>query len=277
MKVLCWNMAHRSESWAALALSDADVALLQEACEPPETIRDRIVVDATPWRTDGVAERPWRTAVVGLSHRYGVRHLATKPLAFATADDLAVSRVGTLAVATAFRVDIGAAGAVHLASMYAAWEKPHSSTGSRWIYADASVHRLISDLSSLVGRERGHRIVAAGDLNALYGYGEHGSEYWARRYQSIFDRFAAIGLVFVGPQAPSGRVAHPWPAELPTHSRNVPTYHATHQTPATATRQLDFVFASRNIAEHVQVHAQNEPETWGPSDHCRVEIIVDDV
>jgi hypothetical protein len=35
-----------------------------------------------------------------------------------------------------------------------------------------------------------------------------------------------------------GRQAEPWPDELPTDSRCVPTYHHTRQTPATATRQL---------------------------------------
>jgi endonuclease/exonuclease/phosphatase family metal-dependent hydrolase len=277
MKVLCWNMAHRSESWLDVASSDVDVALLQEACAPPEPLRDRIAVDDVAWRTEGVANRPWRTAVVGLSDRYHLRHLAIKPIACATADDLAVSRVGTLAVAAATRPERDVSEAILLASMYAAWEKPHSGTGSRWIYADASVHRLVSDISALVGRERGNRIVAAGDLNALYGYGDHGSQYWAGRYQSIFDRLDAIGLVFVGPQAPRGRVADPWPSELPASSRNVPTYYASHQTPATATRQLDFVFASRDIADKVEVHARNQAENWGPSDHCRVDLVVHDV
>ena len=59
--------------------------------------------------------------------------------------------------------------------MYGAWEKVHESTSSRWIYADASVHRLISDLSVLIGSQTKHRILVAGDLNILDGYGEAGS------------------------------------------------------------------------------------------------------
>ena len=103
-------------------------------------------------------------------------------------------------------------------------------------------------------------------------HGEKGDAYWARRYQTIFDRFAALGLRFVGPQAPAGRQASPWPTELPEASRNVPTYHSNHQTPATATRQMDFVFASTDIADQVHTRALNEVAEWGPSDHCRVEI-----
>jgi endonuclease/exonuclease/phosphatase family metal-dependent hydrolase len=55
----------------------------------------------------------------------------------------------------------------------------------------------------------------------------------------------------------------------------VPTYHSSHQTPATARRQLDFVFVSCSLAERVRVTAANKPEDWGPSDHCRLEIEVE--
>lgn len=41
-----------------------------------------------------------------------------------------------------------------------------------------------------------------------------------------------------------------------------------------ATRQLDFVFASSSLLPRVHVRAMNEREEWGPSDHCRVLIEV---
>ena len=130
----------------------------------------------------------------------------------------------------------------------------------------------MSDLSALIGRQSGHRILAAGDLNILHGYGEHGSRYWASRYDTVFDRMGALGLPFVGPHAPNGRQADPWPRELPEGSKNVPTYYTSSQTPESATRQLDFVFASRGLADSVRVSALNEPGQWGPSDHCRLTI-----
>jgi hypothetical protein len=37
---------------------------------------------------------------------------------------------------------------------------------------------------------------------------------------------------------------------------------------------LDFVFVSKAISDRVSVRAINEPDEWGPSDHCRVEIEV---
>ena len=106
----------------------------------------------------------------------------------------------------------------------------------------------MSDLSALIGRQHGDRIVAAGDINILHGYGDHGSAYWAKRYESVFTRMKALRLPFVGPQAPNGRQADPWPDELLKHSENVPTYRTNRQTPRTAIRQLDFVFASEGVA-----------------------------
>jgi len=272
MKIIAWNIARRDAAWRALLDADADIALLQEAAAPPPDIAARLDVDPAPWHTAGAGlNRPWRAAVVKLSTRNGVQWIESKPMADASPGQLAVSRPGTLAAAI---VTPAAGTPLIVASMYAPWERPHLTTGSSWIYADGSVHRVISDLSALIGQQAGHRLIAAGDLNILHGYGESGNEYWQARYATVFSRFQALGLTFVGPQAPAGRRADPWPAELPTDSNNVPTYHTRNQTPTTATRQLDFVFASAGLAERVQVSALNEPLQWGPSDHCRVEISI---
>jgi endonuclease/exonuclease/phosphatase family metal-dependent hydrolase len=184
-----------------------------------------------------------------------------------------VSRPGSLAVANIRIRDTGEE--ITVGSIYANWTRPISQTGSKWIFADASAHRLISDLSGLIGQQKGHKIIVAGDFNILYGYGEYRSSYWGKRYNTVFDRMDALGLQFVGPQAPDGgRQAEPWPEELPVGSLNVPTFHSNSQTPATASRQLDFVFASDSIADRVMVKELNGIEEWGPSDHCRILINV---
>jgi exonuclease III len=124
-----------------------------------------------------------------------------------------------------------------------------------------------------VNDARSHRIIAAGDLNILHGYGDYGNSYWAARYATVFDRAEAMGLQFVGPQAPLGRQANPWPAELPEDSLNVPTFHTWGRGAMGATRQLDFVFASYALADRLSVRALNTNlDEWGPSDHCRVAI-----
>lgn len=250
-----------------LIASDADIALLQEAKEPPADVAEKIDIDPTPWRTG--PNRLWRAAIVKLSNRAEVRWLEAKPLTDACAGELGVSRPGTLAAA----IVTPSSGEPFIAvSVYAPWEKPHSITKGDFIYADASVHRLISDLSVFVSKQANHNIILAGDLNVLHGYGEHGSAYWASRYETVFSRMAALGLKFVGPQAPDGRRAEPWPNELPRTSNNVPTYHSKRQTPATCTRQLDFVFATSRMKERLRVRALNGLNQWGPSDHCRIEI-----
>ena len=94
----------------------------------------------------------------------------------------------------------------------------------------------------------------------------------------MFERAEALGLGLglglVGPFAPHGRMADPRPVELPDGARDVPTYHTRTQGPAGTQRQLDFVFASTLIAERIEVRALNCVEEWGPSDHCRVAILV---
>ena len=271
LKITSWNIARRETAWRTIVESDSDIALLQEANEPPPDIAETLNINPGSWQTSGGSDRRWRTAILQLSDRLDIEWLKPKSLIDAKPGEFAVSQPGTLAVAL---VTPSAGKPFTVVSMYALWEHLIGKPDKGWIYADASAHRLISDLSGLVNRQQGQRIVAAGDLNALYGYGEKGNKYWADRYATIFDRMSALGLPFVGPQSPEGRLAEPWPDELPPTSKNVPTYHARHQTPTTATRQLDFVFASRDLTPNISVKALNSPDYWGPSDHCRIETTI---
>ena len=147
-------------------------------------------------------------------------------------------------------------------------------------YSDGSVHRIISDLSAFIGHENPetHRILAAGDLNIAHGYGDGGNPaYWEARYRSVFDRMAAIGLEFMGPQAPNGRQA-----EDAGDARTGGLTQRRHVLPPReepgdgSNNQLDYVFASRGFHESLKVRALNEVEEWGSSDHCRVLISVGD-
>lgn len=132
----------RDEAWRYLLDTDADIALLQEATAPPADVALRLDVDPAPWLIVGAGlNRPWRAAAVNLLDRVGVQWLEPKPVADALPSELAVSRPGTLAAAT---VKPSASDPFVVASMYAPWEKPHTTTGNGWILpADGSVHRLI--------------------------------------------------------------------------------------------------------------------------------------
>lgn len=246
-----------------------DVVLLQEAPAPPAGWPHAVVPDpGDGWATAGWLSGRWsrRTSIVGCSDRIELTPRGTTTVGNLEKVAVPVSRPGTLTAA-----DVHADGeTVTVVSVYGGWER--SADRRRVLYADAAAHRLLSDLSSLITGPANHRLIVAGDLNILHRYGEHGDAYWAGRYASVFDRAEALGLVFVGPQAPHGRQADPRPTELPADSRDVPTYHTPRQEPAGAARQLDFVFASVSIADRVTVTALNEPDVWGPSDHCRIAI-----
>jgi hypothetical protein len=268
LRMISWNVGH-IQPWNHL--DDVDVALLQELREPPSEWLGRMEPAASgSWGTAGHQQRSFRTAVARISDVVGLDARPMGEIATADPTGLAVSRPGSIAAADVTRDGERLLTAV---SMYATWETAQDQST---IYADASAHRIISDLSALVHDAEGHRVVAAGDLNLLYGYGEDGSPYWAGRYRSVFDRMESMGLVYLGPKVRSGvRQAEPWPSELPSDSQNVPTFHSNRQTPATAKRQLDFVFASHSIADRVDVTALNQVDSWGPSDHCQVRIDVD--
>lgn len=274
VKIISWNIAQRAQCWECLADMGADLALLQEAAQPPTEVAERYDVNPEPWFTSGGdSKRPraWRAAVVRLSCRPHVDWIEAKSIDMAGSGEFAVSRLGTLSAA---HVTVPGIDPFVCISMYSPWTRPLAMAGGRWIISDTSAHRIVSDLSAFIGRQRGHRIIAAGDLNILYGYGDDGSAYWSGRYETVFTRFEALGLQFIGPQFPNGRQADPWPDELPRNSKNVPTFHSRRQTPATATRQLDYAFASRGFHKRVSVRAMNEVHEWGPSDHCRLIVKV---
>ena len=265
VNIVSWNMAHKQESWRYLLDMDIDIALLQEACRPPDDVAARLEVDPAPWSPREQNRRvAWRTAIAVLSDRVTVEWLAAEPIGREGGGELAVSSPGTL---TAARVMPRSGKPLVAVSIYAELESPFRNDGS-WIYSDASAHRLVSDLAGLVGRQHGHRIVAAGDLNLMRGYSADGSPYWAARYATVFERMEAMGLPCMGPEFPNGRQTDPWPEALPRDSLNVPTWRLSGRPPALADRQLDYVFASHGIADALPVRALNEPEEWGPSDHC---------
>lgn len=273
IKIVSWNINGRQSLWSSVsALKDelnVDAVLLQEAPRPPLGLPVLVDIE-TPWTTVG-SGKSWRTAVAALSEKVQLKTKTVKSIDQAARGEIRVSRPGTLAVGEITLPETNEV--ITLISMYSVWESPAAETGSSWIYADASAHRLISDISALIGRQSGHKIIAAGDLNILCGYGEGGSQYWAGRYETFFSRMEAIGLKFVGPQAPTGGLqANPRPFELPENSRNVPTFRNNRKLPETAFRQLDFVFASSALRHRINVRALNSKTEWGASDYCRILI-----
>ena len=258
------NQKSDQKTWKEWLLSTrADLALLQEAKRPPgctesdpggKRIGSSEITDE--WKIAGYRRSSGRATVVRLSNR--VRLTWHEWDSFSTTEErrFHASRLGTIALAEVDPQPGLFFDGFLVVSMYAVWENYHQSTdaGCR-IFADASAHRLISDLSVFRYPDQGHRVIAAGDLNVLHGYGESGSDYWASRYDTVFARMRALGLDYAGPWHPNGRQADPWPSELPRNSLNVPTQCRG----GAATRQMDFAFASKEIADSVKVQAMHDP------------------
>ena len=292
--VVSWNVAKRIEPWRQLLQMDADVALLQEAGDPPSDIAGGVDVgpmehwDSHVWNSRWYGDRfpklydRW-PMVVKLSDRVDVEWFRqVSPIGWTESDEIAVSGIGTIAAARVTPRDSSAEPFIAV-SMYGRWIGSHPSVKTAWSfgYADSSVHRIISDLSAFIGHEnpQTHRILAAGDLNIAHGYGDGGDpSYWEARYRSVFERMTTIGLEFTGPQAPNGRQAKTPATGEPADSRNVVTYCLPGKKPeTTSNNQLDYVFASRGFHECITVRAMNSVEEWGASDHCRllIEIAAD--
>ena len=264
VKLVSWNIARRHAAWRCLPGSDADIALLQEAGLPPNNVAARIEVDPVSF-LDENEHRISRSAIAKLSDQARVDWLTPTPLDQPDAGDFVVTHPNTISAAVVTPPEGEPFTVVSFAAEY------ESLYCSGWNVTDASLHRVISDLSLFIGSQRGHRVIAAGDLSVWYGYGDDKSGYWKGRYDTVFDRMAAIGMPLVGPQYPNGRQTDPWPDGLPRDSLNVPTYRHNSGTED----QLDFVFASEGMGDSVNVFALNGLDEWGPSDHCRIEIVVE--
>jgi len=277
IRVVSWNINKKQEPWRVLAAmaerGEADIALLQEAGSPPTEASGLIEYDDQVFWNRNLYDR-W-PLVVRLSDRVQVEWLRQAP-PNSDLDErtIGVSGIGTLAAARVIPID-QPQNAFLAFSMYARWLRAHPSTGKSWIYADGSAHRILSDLSVFIDymNPNEQRILAAGDLNMFFG--ATGKELSVpEREVTVWTRFNALGLEFIGPQSPNGNPAATRQPDVPADSQNVPTYHTIHQTPAKANRQLDYAFASRGFHNTVSVRALNKPNEWGPSDHCRLMIEV---
>ena len=140
--------------------------------------------------------------VVKLSDRVEVEWFKqVSPISEPAEDEIAVSGIGTIAAARVIPKD---APPFIVVSMYARWTSPHPSTNrTGWIYSDSSAHRIISDLSAFIAStDPGtHRVLAAGDLNMIYGAKDDNRLALPARDRTVTDRMAALGMEFLGLQS----------------------------------------------------------------------------
>ena len=266
VRVVSWNVNTRRQTLQELVKMGADVALLQEVTvngwKQLAGVGNGVAVTPyepwLPWTQETYTRWP---LVVQLSDRVEVEWFKYRlPVYWPKVDEFPVSGIGTIAVARV--TPVSGQEPFIAASMYARWRPPHLSVGDQlWTHADASAHRIISDLSVFISHNRKnatHRILAAGDLNMAF----FGNFRYDVRMQTVMNRMNALGLEYLGPRNANGE--------------NVPTYRTPRQDPASATRQFDHVFASQGFHDSIYVRAMNGTDEWGPSDHCRISIEVSD-
>lgn len=284
IRIVCWNMNRDRKSWRCLAEMKrngrADVALLQECCSLPGELSDQFEIEPDDlfWCKP---PRGYLARIVPLSDRVKVEWFRQiGPNSDPREKEISVSRTGNLAVAKITSVD-GSIIPFLAVSMYAEWMEPQPDTktmwqkGSQsWMASDVSAHRILSDMSAFINHRKPfkHRVLAAGDLNMFHG--AIGNDLSVPdREDTVWKRFDALGLEFLGPQYPNGRQATTSP-DVPENTQNVATYYSPGQSPENADRQFDYVFASRGFYERIKTKALNEVDEWGPSDHCRIMIKV---
>ena len=287
IRVVSWNIFKKWPPWHVLVemerRGEADVALLQEAGNPPPDLAQPLRYGTDEfWRHEQHEGSPiydrW-CLVVQLSDRVEVEWFrAVPPISELGAHDIAISGIGTIAAARVRPRGRPADDGFVAVSMYARYIKPHSSTGTPWRVGapDVSAHRILSDISAFIGHEdpSRHRILAAGDLNMIYGATGH-TLALPERERTFGDRVAALGLEFLGPQAPNGWQPEAPQPDVPQDTKNVPTWVRIGRSREKANRQFDYAIASRGFHKRVTVRALNRPDEWGPSDHCRLMIEVD--
>ena len=242
-------------------MADVDVALLQEASRVPEDLRHTVDVDRSLWPERHVDALGYPSVVARLSDRVAVKFIATGPMGDHFSQDFYTSEWGTLGAAIVNPIDGDESYIlVSMAAAYNAFTQESGSPSRRECIG--SVHRLISDLSRLVGRQS--RVIAAGDWAIHPGWSTYPTSVWNERealhFRTAFDRMQALGFRQL---VPDGRRSD---------RGDVVTFSTMGSTPAQAWTQADYVFATENIADRVSVHALNHPDDWGPSDHCRLVI-----
>ena len=193
IQIVSWNIAKRKKPWHVLEQmaneGKVDVALLQEAGNPPTISLDCFQYDNQAWDKEFYDRWP---LVVKLSDRVDIEWFQLVPPLgrYHKKGTVGASDGGTIAVAKVTPRNHSQESFI-VASMYARWLMPHLGTYTRWQVgeADSSAHRIISDLSAFIGHEdpSTHRIVAAGDLNMIWDKAMVGRE------RTVWMRMEALG------------------------------------------------------------------------------------
>lgn len=240
IKVVSWNMAHRSAAWDCLLGSvRPDIALLQE-CLPPNDA-NLFEKEAFLWKE---AKAGWGTGVLSLNGK--ISEIKLEPN----------THPGGL---VGGRVEIGGT-KMTVFSMYGLLER---GSGSKAAYSTTTVHRMLSDLPYLLNGEGDYKgmndkVLIGGDINISIQCDEK----WGKRdrytnaHRICFERFEDFGLV----NCFSGKDGY-----TRTHR------HAGSSEPW----QNDYLFYSKKISRNVICAVLENDEIVRCSDHNPVVLEIE--
>ena len=239
-----------------IPLLGADVVLMQEASKAhlPANPSYRVSSSAADnWLiTNGGNAAATAIAVFNPDLKYRV--IPIVPLGSAVEGTLESSHLGQF---TAIQIPFHGR-TLTLVSLYAIW---------RGEFADATLHRAISDLTPLITRE--NEVLVVGDMNIFRGYTLGGGEATLKRYNAVFERFASLGLDVLGPYETGPLAGCPCKSD---DCRHVRTYrHLNHED--SHPLQLDFAFGTKGVANAmISCRVMDDERWWAASDHAPIEV-----
>jgi endonuclease/exonuclease/phosphatase family metal-dependent hydrolase len=271
LRLLSWNVAQRTAGWDHVVElcreHGVDVAMLQEARRPPADLNGLATwpapEDKAAWHTwdrpDSVGRR-WCAALAWFDWtRFEVDPEARVRLVDAKWDEPTISHPGQFAVG---HLRTGPTDSLTLVSLYGIWDsQPEKRTQ---IFAEATLHRAVSDLTPLL--RSGRPVVIAGDLNLVRDY--EGAQAWQAQSDTVFDRLEAYGVEVVGPHRPSDVTLTNCPCRRPHTCRHV----NTRPTPSGVPTQIDWVLSNLDPTRF-EMHAL--PVDASASDHAPILIDVE--
>jgi endonuclease/exonuclease/phosphatase family metal-dependent hydrolase len=233
----------RAAAWELLASLDLEVALVQEAVPPPHT--------HAVYRAGGIGgRRQWGSAVVSFDGELREIDRIKSPHGGGQELDLVQTFPGSVAIGQP-----AGAEPVVFVSAYGVMEGG---------YAVTTMHRVLSDLTPLLDKEIGKRLIIGGDFNCSTQLGGHDRA----RHRNLFDRFATLGLVDLLAQTTDSRAPLEGCPCSDDPCRHVQTLrHARSRTPW----HNDYLFATPPLAERLRdCQPLAGPNQWALSDHCPV-------
>lgn len=235
---------------------EVDVALLQEIGELPDTL------PMTYHRLSNIPlHADYGTAVVAINPDIDLEPLELEPAdAWATTGRLSCSHPGTIAAANVSLGDVSFVAVSVYGRMYKA--------GNGTTYASTTMHRIISDLASVLHRNRNSpEVLVAGDFNCCTQWDDERDRLMDA---TVFDRLKAHRLVdLIADRYPERVQLEDCFCPAPNGCAHVRTLRHMNKADSRPF-QTDYVFASTGLAAKGNSSLLDTPDIWELSDHCLV-------